>query len=95
MSTRIGSSEKFIYIDLSATVPPFTFQQAFAAQYPTSGRREFNSRAIVAVDGPGTLTLTDAEGAEVEWPMAAYEVNDVVVTGIVSADGITAIKVML
>lgn len=95
MSTKTGSSEDYLYIDLSTTAPPFSFQEAFQQAYANSGRRDFNSRSIIAVDGPGTLVLKNARGYDVFWPMAAYEVNDVVATGIESADGITAVKVML
>lgn len=97
MAERLGSSEKYLYIDLTETVPPFTFQEAFAAAYPTSGalRGRSSCRCIVAVDGPGTLTLTDAEGDDVEWPMQAYETNNIAAVGVAAADGITLIKVML
>lgn len=95
MSEKLGASEKYLHIDLSSTVPPFTFEAAFRAEYANTGRREFKSRAIVALDGPGTITLTDAEGDEVAWPMQSYEVNELVATGVAAADGITEIKVML
>lgn len=95
MSEKLGASEKYLPIDLTATVPPLTFESAFRAAYPNTGRREFVSRCIVAVDGPGTLTLVDPEGDEVEWPMQAYEANEVRATGIAAASGITTVKVFL
>jgi hypothetical protein len=95
MSEKLGASEKYLPIDLSTTVPPFTLEEAFLAAYPNTGRREFTSRAIVALDGPGTITLTDSEGASVVWPMQAYEVNEIRFVGVTAASGITEIKVML
>lgn len=95
MSEKLGASEKYLYIDLSTTAPPFTFDAAFRVAYPNTGRSDFKARAIIALDGPGTLTLTDAEGYSVEWPMQAYEVNEIVAVGIESADGITEVKVLL
>ncbi len=95
MSTRIGSSEKYLRIDLSAASFPLTFEAAFRAAYPNTGRRDFSSRAIVSLDGPGTLTLLDAEGHEVDWPMQAYESNEIVAVGVAAAEDISEIKVFL
>lgn len=95
MSVKLGASEKYLHIDLSSTLPPFTFDTAFSAAYQNTGHRDFKSRAIVALDGPGTITLRDAEGHSVVWPMQAYEVNEIVAVGVIAADGITEIKVML
>ena len=95
MSEKLGASEKYLHIDLSSTLPPFTFEDAFLAAYTGTGRREFKSRAIVALDGPGTITLKDSEGASVVWPMQAYEVNEIVAVAVTAASGITEIKVML
>lgn len=95
MADRVGSSEKFIEIDLLTTTPPFTFQDAFVAAYPNTGSRSFLSRTIIALDGPGTLGLRDSEGYVVPWTMQAYEYSNVVAVGIESSDGITRVKVLL
>lgn len=95
MSEKLGASHKFLYINLTSTIPPFTFEDAFRAAYQDTGVSSFISRGIVAVDGPGTLTLTDTEGAAVTWPMQAYEINEISAVGITAADGITAVKVLL
>lgn len=95
MSEKLGASSKYLPINFSSTVPPFTLETAFRAAYPHTGRSEFRSRAIIALDGPGTITVTDAEGHSVEWPMQAYEINEIEAVGITAADGITAVKVLL
>lgn len=95
MSAKLGASEKYLHIDLGSIAPPFTLETAFRTAYPNTGHRDFKSRAIVALDGPGTITLKDAEGNSVVWPMQAYEINEIVAVGIDAADGITEIKVML
>ena len=95
-SNKLGSSGKYAVIDLGITAPPFTFAAAFVTAYPNAGiRGSYVSRTIVALDGPGTLTLIDAEGDHVEWPMQAYEFNDVEAVGIHAVSGISQIKVML
>ncbi len=96
-SNKLGSSGKYLVIDMDATAPPFKFFDAFSAAYPRSGaaRSAVACRAIVAIDGPGTLTLIDAEGDHVEWPMQAYEFNELEAVGVHATDGISQIKVML
>jgi hypothetical protein len=95
-SNKLGSSGKYLVINLGDAAPPFKFSAAFAAAYPNSSTsRTYVSRAIVALDGPGTLTLIDAEGEHVDWPMMAYEVNEIEAVGVYATDGIAQIKVML
>lgn len=91
----LGASGKYLVIDLTAATLPLTFETAFRAAYPNTGRTRFVSRGIIALDGPGTITLTDGEGHDVEWPMQAYEANEIEVVGISAHDGITEVKVLL
>lgn len=95
-SNRLGSSGKYAVIDLGDTPPPFKFAAAFVEAYPNAGiRGSYVSRSIVALDGPGTITLIDPEGDHVEWPMQAYEFNEIEAVGIHAVSGISQIKVML
>ncbi len=38
MSEKLGASEKYLPIDLTKTVPPFTLENAFRAAYPNTGQ---------------------------------------------------------
>jgi hypothetical protein len=94
-SNKLGSSGKVLEIDLLTTVPPFTFADAFVTAYPNTGVRSFVSRAIVSLDGPGTLVYKDGEGDNVTLTLLDREVNEVEAVGIVSASGVTRIRVLL
>lgn len=95
-SNKLGSSGKYAPIDLGSTVPPFKFADVFVAAYPNAAiRASYVTRSIVALDGPGTLTLIDPEGDHVEWPMQAYEFNEIEAVGIHAVSGISQIKVLL
>jgi hypothetical protein len=94
-SNKLGSSGKVLEIDLLTTAPPFTFAEAFIVAYPTTGVRSFVSRAIVSLDGPGTLVYTDGEGDSVTLTLLDHEVNEVEAVGVVSNSGVTKIRVLL
>ncbi len=90
-----GASPKALEIDLASTVPPFTFETAFLAAYSGTGRRSFKSRAIVALNGPGTVVLKDGEGHSVTLTMVDREVCEFEAVSVVSSSGVTRIRVML
>lgn len=94
-SNKLGSSGKVLEIYFGTTVPPFTFQEAFLAAYPRTGVTSFVSREIVSLDGPGTIVYTDCEGDAVTITVVDRETNSVEAVGIVSASGVTAIRVLL
>lgn len=94
-SQKLGSSGKILEIDLVATAPPFLFSTAFLLAYPTMGARPFVSRAIVSLDGPGTLVCQDPEGHSVTLTLVNREVNEVEAVGIVSQSGVSRIRVLL
>lgn len=94
-SQKLGSSGKVLEIDLTTTVPPFLFSAAFVAAYPNTGVTSFVSRAIVSLDGPGTLVYKDTEGDSVTLSLLDREVNEVEAVGIVSQSGVTSIRVLL
>jgi hypothetical protein len=94
-SNKLGSSGKMLEIDLVATAPPFDFETVFRAAYPNTGVRSFISRAIVSLDGPGTLVFKDGEGDSVTLTLLDHEVNEVEAVGIVSNSGVTKIRVLL
>lgn len=90
-----GSCGKMLEIDLNATVPPFSFETVFRAAYQNTGVRNFVSRTIVSLDGPGTLVFEDCEGHSVTLTVVDREANDVEAVGIVSSSGISGIRVLL
>lgn len=90
-----GASPKVLEIDMASTVPPFTFEAAFRAAYSGIGRHSFTSRAIVALNGPGTVVLKDGEGHSVTLSMVDREVCEFEAVSVVSNSGVTKIRVML
>ena len=94
-SNKLGSSGKVLEIDLSTTVPPFTFAEAFITAYPNTGVRLFVSRTILALDGPGTLVVQDCEGDSVTLTLDNREFRSIEAVGIVSYSGVSRIMVML
>lgn len=94
-SQKLGSSGKYLEIDLGTTLPPFSFQAAFIAAYPDTGVRSFVSRTILALDGPGTLVVQDGEGHSVTLTVVDREYRSIEAVGIVSTDGVSRIAVML
>lgn len=90
-----GASPKALEIDMASTAPPFTFEAAFLAEYPDTGRRSFKSRTIVALNGPGTVVLKDGEGHSVTFTMVDREVCEFEAVSVVSNSGVTKIRVML
>jgi hypothetical protein len=94
-SQKLGASSKMLEIDLNTTAPPFGFETAFLAAYPNTGVRTFVSRAILALDGPGTLVVEDCEGHEVTMTLEDREVREFEAVGVVSFSGVSRIAVFL
>lgn len=94
-SNKLGSSGKALEISLASTVPPFSFETVFRAAYPNTGVRQFVSRAVVVVQGSGTLVLQDGEGDSTTFTLVANEVREFEAVGVVSATGVSKICVML
>lgn len=102
---KLGSSGKHLEISLAAeaaassgtigAVPPFSFEDVFVAAYPNTGVRSFVSRTILALDGPGTLVVTDGEGDEVTLTLEDREFRSIEAVGIVTYSGVSRIAVML
>jgi hypothetical protein len=90
-----GASAKAKDITLASETLPLTFEAAFLAAYPDTGRSSFVSRTIVVIGGPGTLTLKDTEGDSVTFDVVDREVREFQAVGVVSYTGITKICVML
>lgn len=90
-----GASQKALDINLASASLPLTFQSAFNAAYPNSGRRSFVSRAIVVIGGPGTLTLKDGEGHSVTFDVVDREVREFEAVAVTAYTGISKICVML
>jgi hypothetical protein len=98
MTRYDGTASDFCEVDLSAASLPKTVRELFVLATGDDEATFADSRyeaaiAIVAVDGPGTLTLKNTRGAT-RGPMAyaAGEVNSITFTGIEAASGITSVK---
>jgi hypothetical protein len=95
MGKPTGSSGKYLEIDLGATEPPFTFEEAFRAAYPNTGRQSFVSREILALAGGGTMVMRDAEGDDVTVTIEELNSRAVEFVGVVSTSGVSRIAVYL
>lgn len=94
-SNRLGSASKMLEIDLNTTAPPFTFEAVFRAAYPGTGVRNFVSRTIIALDGPGTLVVKDCEGHDTTMTLEDQSYRNFEATGIESFSGVSRVAVML